>query len=239
MTPAQSTQQLQRSNPEEELILLLLSMRCQCPGPGLTLRARAVPGLLKETCRQKARLGEKKKSFGTTVRDLNFQLHFPAVMSSYFQGIQIMQPRCLSGYHFKGSKFSSVRKWKNPFIAVSFQQMILPSAFSLISKYKIKIKMKSNLKWQTNFFPKYFYIVATFFPLFTEILCWRKSKQFNTSQKYVCLKVVSFLMPNSFSSSSTSCTLNTEVKLLFKTFAQCILQNATYHFVIFTRAEGL
>lgn len=42
---------------------------------------------------------------GTTIRDLYFQLHFPALMSSYFQGIQIMQSRCFSGYHFKDSFF--------------------------------------------------------------------------------------------------------------------------------------
>lgn len=47
-----------------------------------------------------------KKQLGTTVRDLYFQLHFPALMSSYFQGIQIMQSRCFYDYHFKDFFFS-------------------------------------------------------------------------------------------------------------------------------------
>lgn len=46
-------------------------------------------------------------------------------------------------------------------------------------------------------------------------------------------------MQNSFSSSSTSSTLNTKVKLLFKIFSRCIMQNDTYHLVISTRGEGL
>lgn len=109
--PAQGTLQLHRGNPEQEMIPLLPEGRCQCPGPGLTFRARETPGLWKETCRQKARIREKKKTtqnqqLATTVRDLYFQLHFPALMSSYFQGIQIIQSRCYFGYHFKDFFFS-------------------------------------------------------------------------------------------------------------------------------------
>lgn len=46
-------------------------------------------------------------------------------------------------------------------------------------------------------------------------------------------------MQDSFPGSSNFCTLNIKVKLLFKTFAPRILQNATDHLVISTCAEGL
>lgn len=46
-------------------------------------------------------------------------------------------------------------------------------------------------------------------------------------------------MQNGFPGSSTFCTLNTKVKLLFKIFAPRILQNATDHLVISTCTEGL
>lgn len=58
---------------------------------------------------------ETKRRLGKTVGDLNFQLHFPTVMSSYFQGIQIMQPRCLSGYDFKDSKVFFSQEMKKSF----------------------------------------------------------------------------------------------------------------------------
>lgn len=126
--------------------------RWWCPGPGSTLRARAVAKAPERNPQAEGRAwGKKKRRFGTTVRDLNFRLHFPTVTSSYFQGIQIMQPRCLSGYHFKDSKVFFSQEMKKSFYSCFISTMILPSALKLISKFKIKMKTKSNLKWQTFF----------------------------------------------------------------------------------------
>lgn len=74
---------------------LLLPGEISLPLASSVFRAWAAPGL-KETHKQQARPGQQgagggnKKRLGTIERDLNFQLHFPAVMSSYFQGIWIM-----------------------------------------------------------------------------------------------------------------------------------------------------
>lgn len=48
-----------------------------------------------------------------------------------------------------------------------------------------------------------------------------------------------FLIQSSFSSSSTSHTLNTEVKILFKAYIRHTLQNAAYHLLISISAESV